>query len=232
MLEKRLLELWKKYQGQMSSDKLNEILVRGICYSEVKHRCPILVTGINPSYRRGDTACNNDISTFSYQEIIRSGDDHYFHAINKLFPEDWQTKVEYLDILNVRESDLNVTWDFCKDGKGLELVAQNLRLSQLMIEQVIQPRLIVVKNKSSWDLWGKSATPSENVWMGYKFELEKSLDCGDLCRIVGLVDHTDRVSYDFLLETNLKGTSVLFTYHSRAGKDPSQELMRELCARL
>ena len=149
MLEKRLVELWKKYQRQMSSDKLNEILARGICYSEVKHACPILVTGINPSYRHGDIACNKDISTFSYQKIIRNGDDHYFHAINKLFPEYWKAKVEYLDILNFRETDQNVVWDFCKDGKGLEFVAQNLRFSQLMIEQVIQPRLIVVKNKSS-----------------------------------------------------------------------------------
>ena len=97
--------------------------------------------------------------------------------------------VEYLDILNFRETDQNTVLEFCKDTKGLEFIAQNLRLNQLIIEQVIRPRLIVVKNRSSWGLWGKNATSDQNIWMGYQFELEESLDCGDLCHIKGLIDH-------------------------------------------
>ena len=48
-----------------------------------------------------------------------------------------------MDLLNFRETDQNTVWKFCKDPKGLELVAENLRLSQLFIEQVVRPRLII-----------------------------------------------------------------------------------------
>lgn len=44
MIIARLSEIWKEYQGKLDSKKLNEILDRGICYSEVKHESPILVT--------------------------------------------------------------------------------------------------------------------------------------------------------------------------------------------
>ena len=232
MIIARLSEIWKEYQGKLDSKKLNEILDRGICYSEIKHESSILVTGINPSFRLGDVACYKPVTTFNYQWLVKNGHDSYFHAINELFPKNWQPMVEYLDVLNFRETDQNTVLEFCKDTKGLEFIAQNLRLNQLIIEQVIRPRLIVVKNRSSWGLWGKNATSDQNIWMGYQFELEESLDCGDLCHIKGLIDHPDRVSYDCLLETNLKGTLVLFTYHSRVGKDPSKELIQELCTRL
>jgi hypothetical protein len=56
--------------------------------------------------------------------------------------------------------------------------------------------------------------------------------CGDLCRITGLIDHPGRVSYNELLETNLKGTLVLFTNHFQyqaSDKLPTPELLSRLC---
>ena len=130
MIIARLSEIWKEYQGKLDSKKLNEILDRGICYSEVKHESPILVTGINPSFRLGDVACYKPVTTFNYQWLVKNGNDRYFHAINELFPQDWQPMVEYLDILNFRETDQNTVLEFCKDTKGLEFIAQNSRLNQ------------------------------------------------------------------------------------------------------
>ena len=46
------------------------------------------------------------------------------------------------------------------------------------------------------------------------------------------IDHTDRVSHDCLLETNLKGTLVLFTSHFQycaTEKLPTPELLARLC---
>ena len=70
MIIARLSEIWKEYQGKLDSKKLNEILDRGICYSEVKHESPILVTGINPSFRLGDVACYKPVTTFNYQWLL------------------------------------------------------------------------------------------------------------------------------------------------------------------
>ena len=97
-----------------------------------------------------------------------------------------------MDMLNYLETDQNTVWKFCNDPKGLELVAENLRLSQLFIEQVVRPRLIMVKNRGSWCFWGKEAKADENIWMGYRFEHLESLPCGDLCRIPGMIDHPGR----------------------------------------
>lgn len=45
MIIARLSEIWKEYQGKLDSKKLNEILDRGICYSEVKHESSNISNG-------------------------------------------------------------------------------------------------------------------------------------------------------------------------------------------
>ena len=67
MIIARLSEIWKEYQGKLDSNKLNEIFDRGLCYSEVKHESPLLVTGLIPSFRLGAVACYKSVTTFTYQ---------------------------------------------------------------------------------------------------------------------------------------------------------------------
>lgn len=187
---------------------------------------------MNPSFRQGDPAREDFVCEYEYQGIVEDGKDRYYLAFDKLFPEAYKREVAYMDLLNFRETDQNTVWKFCNDPKGLELVAENLRLSQLFIEQVVRPRLIMVKNRGSWCFWGKEAKADENIWMGYRFEHLESLPCGDLCRITGLIDHPGRVSHTCLLETNLKGTLVLFTNHFQycaTEKLPTPELLARLC---
>lgn len=232
ILKESLLEIWNKHQRQMSAVELNAILGRGICFSKIEKTHRILVTGMSPSFRQGDPAQENFVCEYEYQGIVEGGEDRYFLAFDKLFPEAYKREVAYMDLLNFRETDQNTVWKFCKDPKGFELVAGNLRLSQLFIEQVVRPRLIMVKNRGSWCFWGKEAKTDENIWMGYRFEHLESLPCGDLCRITGLIDHPGRVSHDCLLETNLKGTLVLFTSHFQycaTEKLPTPELLARLC---
>ena len=203
----------------MTSEELNTILGRGICYPKIEKAHRILVTGMNPSFRQGDPAREDFVCEYEYQGIVEGGEDRYFLAFDKLFPDAYKREVAYMDLLNFRETDQNTVWKFCKDPKGLELVAGNLRLSQLFIEQVVR-------------FWGKEAKADENIWMGYRFEHLESLPCGDFCRITGLIDHPDRVNHDCLLETNLKGTLVLFTSHFQyqaSDKLPTPELLARLC---
>ena len=216
----------------MSTEELNTILEQGICYSKIEKAHRILVMGMNPSFRQGDPARKSFVCEYEYQGIVEGGEDRYFLAFDKLFPDAYKQEVAYMDLLNFRETDQQKVWEFCKDPKGLELVAENLRLSQLFIEQVVCPRLIMVKNGGSWCFWGKETKANENIWMGYRFEHLEPLPCGELCRITGLVDHPDRVSYNELLETNLKGTLVLFTSHFQyqaSDKLPTPELIARLC---
>ncbi len=237
-MEQALSKLWEKYRGRMATEELNGILERGICYSEIKEAHRILVTGMNPSFREGDPNREKYDVPFNYQDVVKSGEDRYFTSFDKLFPAEFQREVAYLDLLNIRETDQATTWKFIKDPQGLELFAGNLRLAQLLIEQVVRPRLIMVKNKGAWGLWGKEATAEENIWMGYRFERVAGFDalpCGEVLRITGLIDHPGRVTYNDLKETNLQGTLVLFTRHfqyCKAEELPTPELMAELCRKI
>lgn len=154
----------------MSTEELNTILEQGICYSKIEKAHRILVMGMNPSFRQGDPARESFVCEYEYQGIVEGGEDRYFLAFDKLFPETYKQEVAYMDLLNFRETDQQKIWEFCKDPKGLELVAENLRLNQLFMEQVVRPRLIMVKNRGSWCFWGKEATADANIWMGYRFE--------------------------------------------------------------
>lgn len=86
----------------------------------------------------------------------------------------------------------------------------------MFIEDVIKPKVICVRNKGSWDFWGKNATPQEdnNVWMGYKFEevrtsFEQKEGTLEVYRINGLINNGQRVSFSCLPDTNLKGTIIV-----------------------
>ena len=114
----------------MTSEELNTILGRGICYPKIEKAHRILVTGMNPSFRQGDPAREDFVCEYEYQGIVEDGKDRYYLAFDKLFPEAYKREVAYMDLLNFRETDQNTVWKFCNDPKGLELVAENLRLSK------------------------------------------------------------------------------------------------------
>ena len=89
MQKERLLKLWKKFQKQMTSEELNNILERGICFSKIEIPHRILVTGMNPSFRQGDVARKENICEYNYQGIVEGGGDRYFLAH---FPGGVQTR--------------------------------------------------------------------------------------------------------------------------------------------
>ncbi len=112
---------------------------------------------MNPSFRQGDPAREDFVCEYEYQGIVEGGEDRYFLAFDKLFPGRVQAGSGVHGFAEFPETDQNTVWKFCKDPKGLELVAENLRLSQLFIEQVVRPRLIMVKNKRFMVLLGQGS---------------------------------------------------------------------------
>lgn len=98
----------------MSTAELNTILDRGICYPKIEKAHRILVTGMNPSFRQGDPAQENFVCEYEYQGIVEGGEDRYFLAFDKLFPDAYKREVAYMDLLNFRETDQNTVWKFCQ----------------------------------------------------------------------------------------------------------------------
>ena len=79
----------------MSAVELNAILGRGICFSKIEKAHRILVTGMSPSFRQGDPAQENFVCEYEYQGIVEGGEDRYFLAFDKLFPEAYKREVAY-----------------------------------------------------------------------------------------------------------------------------------------
>jgi hypothetical protein len=136
-------------------------------------------------------------------------------------------RVDYLDIFHFREQNQKfLTTDIVKkQSDGIDFIRRELNLTQHIIEENIQPQLILVKNKESWGYWGKLP---EYVWMGYQFEHLQKFPCGELCQIVGLQDSQERIAPE-ITQTNLIGTRVLFSNHinqyTKREQRPTAELL-------
>ena len=188
---------------------------RGYSFAENNEQKPILVTGINPSFRDGQDQVGNTSYNLDFYEMKP---DNYFSPIKKMLHDDelnidLRNDAAYMDLFYFREQDQ----EFLKKQilplpEGLRFTIEQLNLSQHIIEDIIRPSLIVVKNKESWAYFGKLFEEKGWVWMGYQFEFIQNMECGEMLRITGLLDSNERIAPE-IKETNLKGTFVLFTNH-------------------
>lgn len=229
-MKKELEELWAKYTDV---EGVKSILDRGRVWFENDPSRKILVTGINPSFRKKDEAKSPEYEPLYYQNLISQGGDRYYIEIRRIIGEKYRENTGYLDLFAVRETAQKRLSTFLKNPLGLEFLAEHLAITQREIER-LKPKLIIVKNKGSWMYWGKCADTKDDklhsVWMGYKFEKIKSVNCGDICTITGLIDSDQRVAPE-IKTTNLEGTIVLFTNHFQycpKDKKPTPELIDKL----
>ena len=114
--------------------------------------------------------------------------------------------------------------------EGIRFVDQ-LNLTMHTIEEVIQPKIIVVKNTESSAYFGKDAETREWIWMGYALEQTCNTFCGENHKITGLIDSPKRIAPK-ITQTSLVGTLVLFTSHitqyTKRGTIPTAELLDHL----
>jgi hypothetical protein len=216
-IEQRLTEIW-------ASDYMNvlpaQIKERGFCYPINHEQKDILITGFNPSFREDEIVGNTNADyniAFASEKF-----DPYVTSMQKMIFDsekniDLRAKTAYSDLFYFREKNQ----EFLKthilkapNGAGIRFVADQMNLTQHIIENVIKPKFIIVKNKESWAYWGKLAEEKGWIWMGYKFEFVQNMACGELFKIAGLLDTTERIAPEFT-ETNLLNTFVLFTEHIR-----------------
>lgn len=205
----RLAEIWKK-------DYINAfpfIKDRGYAFADNVKK-DILITGFNPSFRDGDTAgvVHGPISEIWYDEKY----DNYWGPIRKIINDDGidlRNNADYLDIFYFREKDQQFLNDkILSHPNGIRFLVDQLNLTMHIIEDVVKPKLLVIKNKDSWAYFGRLFEDKGWVWMGYQFEHIQNMACGELCRIKGLLNSKERIAPE-ILQTNLVGSFALFTNH-------------------
>lgn len=232
-IEEKLMEIWNECN-------LNpEVKERGFVFADPQ-KTDLLITGINPSWRNGPCEqkvnCHG-IATENLKPEIwkqRNGKrwDTYWGPIRKMLVDEEKGinligRVDYLDIFHFKEQNQKfLTKDILKlQSDGIDFIRRELNLTQHIIEENIQPKLILVKNKESWAYWGKRPG---FVWMGYQFEQLQKFPCGELCQIVGLQDSNERIAPE-ITQTKLIGTHVLFSNHinqfTKREQRPTAELL-------
>jgi len=228
-IDKRIKEIWSApYMKELP----NWVSDRRYRYADPITNADLLITGINPSFREGKD--NKDIADEyrhgpANQNFRLPKYDNYWGPLSKMIDERLIDRSDYLDIFHFCEKDQNKLRNeiLSRGESGIKFVANELNLTQHIIEDMIKPKLILVKNKESWAYWGKI---DGYVWMGYEFEKIKDYPCGELCKIIGL-QKNDRISPE-IEDTCLKGSYVLFSMHinqfTKREKRPTAELLNNI----
>jgi len=211
-IREKLSEIW-------SQDYINElpdfVKERGFVFSENNAAKDILITGINPSFRQGA-----DLNSygFDFQLALREEKwDSYWSPICRILYDkginiDLRDKSAYLDIFYFREKEQRqLKNSILKSQEGIRFLVDQLIVTQHIIEDVIKPKVIIVKNRESSAFWGKFAE-QEIVWMGYRLVHIQNFSCGELFQISGFI-HSDKRIAPEIKDTNLKNSLVLFTHH-------------------
>ena len=235
----KLSQIWGDYNNRLG-EEVQQVLNRKYVFA-----CPqkkdILVTGLNPAFDVDEDSIDPHCYCFSSPTFETN---KYFIPIenqlgvNRVNAE--YLDVEYLDVLYYRDTNGSFWRTISKagsikgktDNPGLSFLAEQVRLTQSIVEE-ISPKLIIVRSSESRFLWGKDACKNRKgqwnkVWMGYNFQkLDLSgIHFGEVCRITGLLDSSERVSPD-IKQTNLKGTIVYFYMDDRY-KEKEKKLTPEL----
>jgi hypothetical protein len=211
-MKNQLEQIWSMEYLNSLPESIRE---RGFNYSVNDEPKDILITGINPSFRIG---ADNGNCSFDFR-IIAEDEKHdvYWSSLKKIVHDkqlniDFRSKTSYLDIFYFRETNQNFLRNqILKNPAGINFAVDQIKLTQEVIERIIKPKLIIVKNKESAAYWGKFADRGI-FWMGYELELLQILESGELYKIVGLIDSEKRVLPN-IKKSNLKNSLIFFTQH-------------------
>lgn len=231
--QKRLERIW----GETYMDQLpKEIKERGFANCENNEQKDILIIGMNPSCRKKDED-RQYLQMYKFGDIIYKEEyDVYWSKIKSMLCSkdsklDLRDKTTHLDLFSFRETNQSNIRKLVNDH--IVFFSDQVKLTQELIESVIRPKLIVIKNREASAYFGKLAKDKGWIWMGYKFEYIKGTPQGEVCKIVGLLNDDQRV-YPQIQETSLSGCIVLFSKHINRytikNEIPTPKLLNSLLA--
>lgn len=201
--------LLKKYSSA------SPILERGfrVCMNRVQK--DILIVGFNPSF------VEDDNTTFEYPLPEPTG--NYWRAVNSMIHSDslsLRHRATYLDLFSFRETHQAVgEKEIVYNTQLFGYVVEQVSLIQNVIEEVIKPRLIIVKNKGAWVYFGLNP---QFVWMGYQYQFVEEIACGKVYKITGFQASSDRINNN-RPTSNIVGSYVIFTEHTNVANYPKPE---------
>ena len=188
------------------------ILERGfrVCTNRVQK--VILIVGFNPSF------VEDDNPSFEYPFPQAKG--NYWSAVNSMIHSDsfsLRHRSAYLDLFSFRESSQEVgEKEIVYNTQLFNYVVEQVSLIQNVIEDVIKPKLIIVKNKGAWVYFGLNP---QFVWMGYQYQFVEDIACGKVYKITGFQASSERINSKRPV-SNLVGTYVIFTEHTHVANYP------------
>ena len=220
-----------------------ELGMRGFWFPVNPSPVDVLITGINPSFREGESYCQRPIPI---RDIIENPKyDSYWTSVRRIICEDRPDRHGYgldyrnssaiLDLFYFREKDQRcitntiLRWP---DNNGIRFLADQLRVTQKRIEE-LKPKVIIVKNRESQAYWGKMNSPEkECIWMGYEFTPIpfSGHPTWEVARITG-INSKNVTGLDSSLLVQ-QGTVVLFAQHinkyTSIEARPTPETIRQL----
>ena len=212
-LEKRYATMWEKYSS------INSIMGRGFSACDIEKQKDFLVLGFNPQ------AGISESNSVYFVPISFSG---YWGVINKMISSrdlDLRQNAQYLDLFAFRESNQEAAIrDVIQNPALFPYVVEQVCLSQELIETIVMPKVIVIKDKTSWAFFGKLP---QFTWMGYTFDHFMDSPYGEVCTITGFTNKKDRIN-KCIVQTALEGTRVLFLDPKEDGAIPTPQFLETL----
>lgn len=198
--------LWERYGDA------NEIMKRGynICLNTTQK--DILIVGYNPPFKKGETIGNQAPYLLPENDVI-----------NRLLVSpktNLRERAAYIDLFSFRESDRQkANQQVVLNLQMFSYVIEQVCLTQNMIEELIQPKLIIVLDCDAWAYFAKFP---EYTWMGYKYFAAPPFIKHEVFRIVDYVNKPDRINIE-REKTNIKNTFVIFLDVNKKAEFPSPE---------
>lgn len=227
-IQKRLSEIW-------ASDYITtlpaQVKEKGFYSVESRSQADLLFAGFNPSHHLDEPA--NSQFDFYLRFLATRTFDKDFAKINDMIDGLLlaKSKITYTDLFYFREKQEFLREQILPNPNGIRFVAEQLNLTQHILEEVIVPKLIVVVNREADAYFGKFYDEKGWVWMGYKFQFIQKMACGELYKITGLIESPHRIAPEFKT-TNLENSYVLFTQtigqEKNASELPSSAVIKTL----
>ena len=212
-LSKRYSKIWEKYTS------IGEIMNRGFATNYIAKQKDFLVLGFNSQY---------SITESNSVYILTLAFHGYWGEIYKMVFSralDLTNNFQYLDLFAFRESNQEVAIrDVIQNPALFPYVVEQVCLTQEIIESVVAPRVIVVKDKASWAFLGKLP---QFTWMGYSFEHLQDTPYGEVCKIKGFTTKKDRINKQFE-HSNIEGARILFLEPKDDGDLPTPQFLESL----
>jgi len=225
-IQKRLSEIWA---SDYIANFHTQVKERGFYNKENTRQADLLFAGFNPSYHQDEPAN----SKFDFLRFLVNGtfDKDFASIKNMIEGLHLNTKTAYQDLFYFREKQSFLQEQILPNPNGIRFMAEQLNLTQHILEEVLVPKLIIVVNREADAYFGKFYDEKGWVWMGYKFQFVQKMACGELYQIRGLIESPHRIAPEFTT-TNLENSYVLFTQtigqEKNASELPSPTIIKTL----